>query len=338
MKILIIQTAFIGDVVLATAIIEKLYDFYPQASIDFLLRKGNEGLLVNHPYINRLIIFDKRHRKILNMWDVIKNVRLEKYDYVINLHRFASSGLITVLSGAGQTSGFDKNPFSLFFNRKIKHEIYQKQGDKLVLEVERNQALIAHFTDKQYVLPKLYPSEKDYEKVKTTLPYICIAPASVWFTKQFPVEKWVALINEISEDSNFKIYLLGAAGDYALCNEIKERCNRDKEGLIEIMAGKLSFLESAALMKNAKMNFCNDSAPLHIASAMNAPVTAVFCSTVPQFGFVPLSEQKFVIETAENLSCRPCGLHGHRKCPKQHFRCANNISVDDIWEKIKHIF
>ena len=75
------------------------------------------------------------------------------------------------------------------------------------------------------------------------------------------------------------------------------------------------------------MNYVNDSAPLHIASAMNAPVTAVFCSTVPSFGFGPLRENGRVVETPEDLDCRPCGLHGHRECPKGHFRCALGIEV-----------
>ncbi len=80
-------------------------------------------------------------------------------------------------------------------------------------------------------------------------------------------------------------------------------------------------------MEGAAMNYVNDSAPLHIASAMNAPVTAVFCSTVPAFGFGPLRENGRVVETKEKLDCRPCGLHGYKACPKGHFRCALGIDV-----------
>lgn len=76
------------------------------------------------------------------------------------------------------------------------------------------------------------------------------------------------------------------------------------------------------------MNYVNDSAPLHIASAMNAPVTAIFCSTVPAFGFGPLRENGRVVETLEKLDCRPCGLHGHQACPKGHFKCALGIAPE----------
>jgi len=115
------------------------------------------------------------------------------------------------------------------------------------------------------------------------------------------------------------IYLLGGKADEESCQWIK---NHSTHPNIIVMAGKLSFLESAALMKNGKMNYVIDSSPLHLASAVDAPVAAVFCSTVPSYGFGPLSSVKRIIETSEILPCRPCGLHGHKQCPEKHFKCA----------------
>ena len=89
-------------------------------------------------------------------------------------------------------------------------------------------------------------------------------------------------------------------------------------------------MESAALMKDAVMNFVNDSAPMHLASAVNAPLCTIYCSTVPGFGFGPLSDISEVIEVDEELNCRPCGLHGHRSCPEGHFKCALEISNEKI--------
>jgi heptosyltransferase II len=89
-------------------------------------------------------------------------------------------------------------------------------------------------------------------------------------------------------------------------------------------------LGTAALMEGAQMNYVNDSAPLHIATAMNAPVTAVFCSTIPAFGFGPLNPNGRIVELTEKLDCRPCGLHGYAACPKGHFKCALEISVAQV--------
>jgi len=83
------------------------------------------------------------------------------------------------------------------------------------------------------------------------------------------------------------------------------------------------------------MNFCNDSAPMHLASSVNAPVTVIYCSTLPEFGFGPLSDRSFIIETREELRCRPCGLHGHKACPLGHHNCMRDISPDRVWDVLK---
>lgn len=339
-KFLIIQTAFTGDVILATSVVEKLHQFFPDAQIDFLLRKGNEGLLENHPFIHEVIVWDKQQNKLQNLFKIISKVRKNKYDVVVNLHRFASSGLITALSGAKEKIGFDKNPFSFLFTKKIVHVIshpssWRAAGGEAVHEIERNNDLIKNLTDNIPAKPKLYPTDSDFKEISSFTShishlnsYICIAPASVWFTKQFPKEKWVELINKLPDDLN--VYLLGSSSDAILCEWIISNVSRLKSQISFNMAGKLSILQSAALMKGAKMNYVNDSAPLHIASAMNAPVTAVFCSTVPAFGFGPLSDQSKVVETKVELDCRPCGLHGFKTCPKGHFKCALTIDVKEL--------
>lgn len=322
---LIIQTAFIGDVILATALIEKVKKHYPEASIDFLLRKGNETLLTGNPNIREVIIWDKKKGKLKNLFKLTSYVRAKKYDCVVNAHRFASSGLISAFSGATVISGFDKNPWSFLFTHRVRHDLKSN-----LHETDRNQKLIEFITDKDGEQPKLYPSEKDFEKIRPlqTGQYVCIAPTSVWFTKQFPAQQWVDFLNSINDKVD-KVYLLGAPADQLICENIKAQTQNKK---VETMAGQLSLLESAALMKGAVMNFVNDSAPMHIASAMNAAVTAVFCSTVPSFGFGPLSEKSHVIETAERLACRPCGLHGYKKCPQGHFKCATTINIQSLMD------
>lgn len=313
-KILIIQTAFIGDVILATPVLEKLHQTFPEATLDFLLRKGNEGLLAGHPYLRRILIWDKKQGKYSQLVKIIKTIRAERYDEVINIQRFLTTGIITVFSGARHTIGFSKNPLSAFFTRKYPHII----GQEGMHEVDRNLSLLQSLEDVSVsVKPKLYPSLSDFDKVRCSEKYVTISPTSVWFTKQYPLEKWVNVINLINRD--WKVFLLGGKSDEAACEWIRSQSVHPH---IEVMAGKLSFLESAALMKNAEMNYVNDSAPLHLASATDAPVTALFCSTVPAFGFGPLSSNSRVVETLEKLDCKPCGLHGYKACPQGHFKCS----------------
>jgi len=346
-KFLVIQTAFIGDVVLATALLEKLHDRFPNARIDFLVRKGNEALLANHPYLHEVLIWDKKQHKLQNLWRLIRRIRRTKYDKVINVQRFAATGLLTAFSGAKETIGFDKNPLSFLFTRKIPHivsapatlqpsSITPSAPGPPLHEIDRNQRLIAAFTDDQPAKPRLYPSAADLTKVKPykDRPYITVSPASVWFTKQYPAEKWVAFLCLVP--SSYTVYLLGASSDKDLCEYIlysveegpipdgQSPATTGPNAVINL-SGQLSFLQSAALMKEASMNYVNDSAPMHFASAVNAPVTAVYCSTIPAFGFGPLSDEKFIVEIKEPLDCRPCGLHGYRACPRGHFHCAYKI-------------
>ncbi|MFN3403008.1 MAG: glycosyltransferase family 9 protein [Cytophagaceae bacterium] len=329
-NILLIQTAFLGDVVLATPLIEKLHYNFPDAEIDFILKKGNESVLVNHPYIRNLIVFDKK-QKVKSLIAIIKKIRHEKYDLAVNMHRFGSSGIFMLLSGAKTKTGFDKNPFSFCYNHKVKHVI----GEDGEHETKRNLKLIEPFTDNSFFPPRIYPTAFDLEKIEKykETRYITIAPASVWFTKQFPAGKWVELLDFLSND-NIKIFLIGGPGDFSLCEEIK---NSSSNNNVSNLAGKLSLLQSAALIKDAELNYVNDSGPLHLASATNAPVCSVFCSTVPEFGFGPLSEFSRVIQTEEKLHCKPCNLHGFKECPEGHFKCANNISAKRLYEVYQEI-
>lgn len=325
-KILIIQTAFLGDVILATPVIERLHRCYPDSQIDFLLRKGNESLLADHPHLHRVLVRDKHgDGKVKSLRKVLKSVRDQRYDLVVNLHRFLSSGIIAGFSGAKQVVGFDKNPLSWRYTRKFPHQIGTKENP--IHEVDRNLSLIAHLTDGPADPMRLYPSQEDENAAKRAGRYFCIAPTSVWYSKQWPAAKWVALMDRLPEEAD--VLLLGAPGDVEACRAIAAATKHSK---VEILAGKLSLLQSAALMRGAEMNYVNDSAPLHLASAMDAPVKAVFLSTVPEFGFGPRSSRGEVVETKEKLDCRPCGLHGFKACPKGHFRCAE-IGVERLLDE-----
>ena len=257
----------------------------------------------------------------------MKEVRRQRYDLIVDIQRYAATGFLTVFGKAKETSGFDKNPFSCLFTHKIKHEI----GVKGVHEVDRNQKLIEHVTDNKSVRPALYPSERVFEKMKhfKDEPYICVAPCSLWFTKQYPEDLWVHFLRLVPD--NMKVYLLGGKDDIALCDRIIANVP-DKH--VESLAGQLNLLESAALMRDAKMNFVNDSSPMHLASSQNAPTTAIYCSTVADFGFGPLSDDSVVVEENRNLNCRPCGLHGYKECPKGHFNCAYFIDIKELTDRL----
>lgn len=330
-KFLIIQTASIGDVVLATSLLEELHYNFHDEKIDILVKKGNESLFTEHPFVGKVWVWNKKENKYKNLYNLIKQVRKTEYEFVININRFFSSGLITAFSNSHQKIGFKKNPLSIFFDQRVEHLIHKT---KFIHEVDRNFRLIAEICedDESNVLPpRLYPTKHAKEKTEEFKKgiYYTASPSSLWFTKQFHKEGWIEFLTKAPKDSS--IYLLGGKTDIELCDEIKKAINNPN---CKNLAGKLTYLESISLMDNAKMNFTNDSAPLHFCSSVNAPITAIFCSTVPAFGFTPLSDDSKIIQTKEKLSCRPCGLHGYKECPKGHFNCSKTIDIKKIVSRL----
>lgn len=323
---LLIQTAFIGDVILATALVEQLQRTAPATPIDVLVRRGNEGLLAGHPHIRQVLVWDKKHQKYPNLLRLLQQIRRTRYARVVTMQRFVSTGFLTAFSGAPERVGFAENPFSRFFTRRVPHVI----GDG-THEVQRNlglltDALPSATTPK--LRPALYPTSADETAAApyaAVADYLCLAPTSVWFTKQYPQEKWLELLAALP--AHLPVYLLGGPPDVAACEQLAQAASRP--GLVNL-AGKLSLLASAALMRGAVLNYVNDSAPMHLCSAVDAPVCAIFCSTVPAFGFGPLSSFARVVEHLGPLPCRPCGLHGHARCPLGHFRCAREIETSQL--------
>jgi heptosyltransferase-2 len=336
---LLIQTAFIGDVILATALVEYLAQHAPAAPLDVLVRRGNEGLLAGNPHVRQVLIWDKKTKKYPNLLRLLRQIRGAGYGRVVTLQRFASTGFLTAFSGAPERVGFTENPFSRFFTRRVPHVI----GDG-THEVARNLGLLEReewrvksfstdfLRNKQLTTrgaaPRLYPTPADeaaaapYAAVGD---YVCLAPTSVWFTKQYPEEKWLELLAALPPA--LPVYLLGGPPDTAACERLAQAAARP--GLVNL-SGQLSLLASAALMRGAVLNYVNDSAPMHLCSAVDAPVCAIFCSTVPAFGFGPLSTFSRIVEHPGPLACRPCGLHGHARCPLGHFRCAHEIETGQL--------
>lgn len=320
---------------LATSFVEAVRRKYPTSEIHFLLRKGNETLLEKDPRIARVWIWDKKKHKLQNLWKLARQIRAYKFDTVFNLQRFASSGFISAFSGAAVKSGFDKNPFSFSFSKRVAHKIpyehkqgFPYKGKNYLHEVQRNLLLLIKEEELQncgeFLRPNLYLPESATDKSAQLIKgkFVVIAPASVWFTKQWPAEKWIELIGLFPPD--LAVAIVGAPMDSSLAERLIKESGRGIN-----LCGKLKLLETAALMKQAQHVFTNDSAPMHLASAVNAPTTGIFCATRPSFGFGPLADKSRIIES--DSTCCSRGIHGESACREGHFRCAMDISAQSVY-------
>lgn len=328
-KILIIQTAFIGDTILASHFARALKDEYPDSEIHFFLRKGNESVIQGLATVHKTWVWDKQGGKTKNLMKLISSLREIKFDMVFNLHRHFNSGLVSAMMKSPFKAGFKQNPLSMFYTKKVNHQIPDPRGWH---EVQRNLELIPNYKisdNSKIYKPELPIQAKNREKVSayTSGEYFVVAPASVWFTKAWSESKYRELTSKLVGMG--KVYFIGAPSDKELCDRIRKDFPNT-----ENLCGMLNLLDSAALMEKARRVFVNDSAPLHLASSVNAKTTAIFCSTVQEFGYTPLADDSVVIDMGKTLSCRPCGLHGHKACPLGHYKCSEDIEIKRVLETI----
>jgi len=322
-KVLIIQTAFLGDAVLSTSMVEKIRLESPDTQVDLLVRKGNECILSAYPHLNlrHIHVYDKSN-KWASWWALRRHLSQESYDQVFVVQRFFGMGLLSISIGAKKVIGFAKNPMAWFFNERVQHDF----GNGLH-ETERNSGLLASWLGKTTYPPSLHVKNYSLPEGLESNQYICISPGSVWETKRLPITKWIEFIHLLPVSQ--PIVLMGSPNERDLSDQI-EAAFVGQGRNIHNETGKHNLLGSTYIYQESLLAFVNDSGPLHLCSAVDTPTVALFCSTIPAFGFGPLSTWNRVIEVREKLACRPCGDHGKKNCPLGHFACGNQIEAKEM--------
>jgi heptosyltransferase-2 len=335
LKIIIVQTAFIGDVVLALPLAQVLRKKLSDVQIDFVVIPRTAGLLVNHPAINNVIIFDKRgvDKGVFGLINLSRKLKSENYDVAIVPHRSIRSALLVRMAGCIKRIGFSKSAGKKLFTDIVPYP-------PSMHEVERNLTLLRKMAiiHNEKEPPQVYPTDNDKEvvdkllfdeEILDTSQLIGVAPGSVWKTKRWMMESYVELVKKLV-GTGYTVGLIGGEDDVHLCNMILKSVNM---GRVFNTAGKLTLLQSAEMIKRCNVVVSNDSAPIHLAAAVNTPVVAIFGATVPAFGFAPYSDRSVVVET-DGLRCRPCSIHGGDECPIKTFDCMKRITADMVFEKV----
>lgn len=373
MKILVAQTIFLGDLILTLPLIQQLKKSFPSAEIDVLVLKGLENVLHNNPNISTILTYDKvgNERGIRGICKIAKRLKKNKYDVVFILPGSFKTAIAVYLSRIPRRIGTNHSTGILLFKDKIKYpeEFSESPGGWRTLVVEnfwrkiggRNSILSKLYTDVVEInpnlhavdrhlqllepmnmilderIPKLFPSTIDekivdeYLKITRSHDIISIAPGSVWKTKRWPELKYIELIKKLI-DLKYSVLLIGGTADKIICSNIESEVNSNQ---IINLCGKLSILQSAAAIIRSRVLVTNDTAPLHIASAVKTPCVALFGPTVREFGFTPIGNRHVVIE--KNLECRPCTPHGGEYCPIWTHDCMEMISVEEVLEAVKKI-
>ncbi len=333
-RILIVQTAFIGDVILTLPLLQEVKTHFPDAEVDFIAIPSSKNILENNPLIDNLYIYDKRQRDkgIAPYLRLIKRLRGRRYDLALVPHRSIRSAGLVYAAKIPRRIGFDKSSGRFLFNTLLPYP-------RNVHEINRNLRLLTPLgiDAEKKVFPEMHFSREDETAVQHWLAEkklggdqkcIAFAPGSVWATKRWLPEHFAGLAERLTK-KGFHIILIGSAQD----RETTAKIAADNSHVHDA-AGQFTLRQSALLIKQCRALVTNDSSPLHLAVSVRTPVIAIFGATIPAFGFYPYGENDRVVEI-DGLSCRPCGIHGGNSCPIKTFDCMVKITPERIEKELE---
>ena len=318
-RALVIQTSFIGDTVLTTPLIARLAE---QGPVDVVVTPVSAPLLANNPGIASVIVYDKRSadRGLGGFIRLVRLLRNNRYAVAYHAQGSVRSAALSLAAGIRERVGFETSAGRRLYTRRVPYIEGDHHATRL-LGLAGN-----HASTIERPHPRLYPGQRERASVDALLgdagsanePFVAFAPGSVWATKRWP--EYAALAKEL----DFRIVIVGSGADRELAAEISRAGARTVDA-----TGRLSLLESAELIRRAAVLVTNDSAPLHLASAVGTPTLAIFGPTVPEFGFGPLAPRSRVLGVS-SLACRPCDRHGPQRCPLGHWRCMREITPRQV--------
>jgi heptosyltransferase-2 len=332
MKILLVQTSFLGDTILSTPLIAALKKLHPEAELWMMTTPLAADLVKRDPLLSGVIPFAKRgpEKGIRGLFRQAAKLRKFNFKIVYSLHRSARTALLLKLSRIPQRIAFKNAKLAfLYSDTRIRP---QNQHDVL-----RNLALIRNnFSENE--LPdklRLFAPEKDELDIdlQSELPppgsYALIVPGSAWETKRWSAAGYHQVAAYLIS-RGIPVVLTGSADEVEVCREVA--------GSLAVinLAGRGNLETALYLTKHAKIMICNDSMALHMASACKIPTVAVFCATVPEFGFGPWQNRALIVEK-ENLNCRPCARHGSRSCPNKTRTCMDELPAIEVINAINKL-
>ena len=334
----VLQTSFLGDMILTTPLIERLASRGP---VHVVGTPANAAILSNHPAVASVIVFDKRKsdRGLGGVRRVAQQVRQTGATHAYLAQGSLRTAAIAWLAGIRERVGFDTSAGRLLYTRRVRYDASLHHAQRLW-----QLGSTATAEPVPALRPSVYPGEADRLQVAALFkahgvmpntPLVALAPGSVWATKRWPAyHEFASAVIPSLRSTNARLVVLGGPADKHHATLVADAVHERGGPRVIDATGSLSLLASAAVLARARVLITNDSAPLHLASAMNTPTVALFGPTVPAFGFGPLADARAIVEIAD-LPCRPCNAHGPQQCPLGHWKCMRDIAPQTVIEQMR---
>jgi heptosyltransferase II len=332
-KLLVIQTAFLGDSVLTLPFLKALKERYPHAAISVLCTPEVADVFEHHPAVSDLIHFDKRGKGkgFQGLRKVIQELHSRNYPLAFLPHRSFKSALIAWLAGIPRRIGFSSSQGKWLLTDVVPfdwktHDAdrnlallqavgVQRQSGELSLKVD-----VSAHQDITQRLQDAGISAKDS--------VLGINAGSVWPTKRWLPEGFAAVADRAIRELGMKVIFFGGPADAEAVHQVMGKMQEKAVDWV----GKTRLRELIASIARCNVFLTNDSGPMHIAVASHVPTVAIFGPTTKELGFFPYGPGHIVVE--KDLACRPCGLHGAKRCPLGHFQCMNTITPEEVFAAV----
>lgn len=325
-KFLIVRFSSIGDIVLTTPVIRHLKNQVEDAQVHFLTKKSYASLLDANPYVDKVLSFDG------GMKSCLRTLKMEEYDYIIDLHHNIRTARIKM--------GLKRMDFSVKKLNALKWLYVNFHVNKLpdLHMVDRNLATLKLFMEEQdklgldYFIPEAENVDLASLSPEFASGYIALALGAQHETKKLPLESLISLCEKLS----FPIIILGGPED-----------KKAGETIVKALPGKTilngcgaySIHQSASLVQQSRVLITHDTGLMHIGAAFGKKIISIWGNTVPEFGMYPYRANPASVQfEVDGLKCRPCSKIGHQTCPKKHFKCMLNQDLDGIALKAEGLF
>jgi len=327
----VVQTAFPGDVILSTPLIRRAAERLG-APVDVVTIPSAAGALQNNPHIRDILIFDKKgaDKGLKGFLRMARKLRVRNYAVAYLAQGSLRSAALAWAARIPRRIGFR----GAAGNRLYTHAV-MVSGEPH--QIERLLKLADGAPDRRE--PEIYPSAGDREAVDRLLAeagiggeFVALAPGSAWATKRWPY--FPELASALAGD--VPLVIVGGPGDRADARAIRNALGSSSGAVFADATGQLSLLASGELIRRATLLVANDSAPVHLASAVNTPVIEIYGPTVPQFGFAARPLRSRIVEP-DPLPCRPCHHHGPVVCPLVHHKCMRDTPVARVLAEVRTV-
>jgi heptosyltransferase II len=337
-KVLVVQTSFLGDTILTLPLCSEIKRRFPETELSVLCSPQSAELLSDYPDIDEVIADDKKRadRGWSGLWRKANFLKRKGFTMAICPHKSLRSALLLFLARIPHRIGFRQSRGWYLFQVRV-----DRDGSRH--DVERNLSILSAFDipledcRRHVEFPINAWAEERIEQLFRSLsidpakPIIGMNPGSVWQTKRWATESFARLIDLLKTQTDCEVVLFGGPEDTGTVAHIQQLSRAP----VVSLAGKTSLRELPAALSRCRVFVSNDSGPMHIAVARGVPVVAIFCATTPSLGFYPYSSRSVVVE--KKLSCRPCGLHGGRRCPLGTADCIRLIQPEAVLHAIKQL-